>query len=628
MSNDADQDVGVGGIEGVRRILAAPEDIDLPDGMAAPHPDDADHPDADPYQGMEPDFGAGAAAGPSDADVFRETSKLPINDLGNGQRFVRHFGPDVICVPRVGWHVWDGSVWQVDPDMIATRRKAQRLSELVLAEVPYLTQSDEKMQQIAEERELQLERETLELQRDDEGKLSDVAQSRIKRIGVEIEAIGSLKLSLSKIRTAHRTFARSTGNTAKIKAALTEAEVPLAVRVEGLDTNPLDVNTTSGVMRFTVTPRRGTYPKVDMALIPHDRALRMTKIMTTGYDPSAHAVIFQKFLDRIMPDHDMQRFLQRWFGYSMLGLTNEQALAFFYGMGANGKSALTDLMAKLMGSYAATAKIESLTGQNRRSGGDATPDLISIVAARMVRASEPEKGVQWQEGLIKQLTGGEPILVRALNENFFEATPIFKLTIGGNHAPDIRGMDDGIWRRLMIVPFDVQIPKEERDPMIVQRMLEEGPGILNWLVEGAKSYLEGGLAPPAQVSQATDTLRQDADPYGKFLDEACVVSGDVADSISSRELMLCFMFWQMQRGETPFKERTISTNMKDHSRRWRSPKTGKQFVARETGRFNGYDGLRLTDIFARDWGLAPKDAAGRALTLGQAADPNRYGEDF
>jgi putative DNA primase/helicase len=320
----------------------------------------------------------------------------------------------------------------------------------------------------------------------------------------------------------------------------------------------------------------------------------------------------------------MQAFLQRWFGYSMLGLTNEQALAFFYGMGANGKSALTDLMAKLMGSYAATAKIESLTGQNRRSGGDATPDLINIVAARMVRASEPEKGVQWQEGLIKQLTGGEPILVRALNENFFEATPIFKLTIGGNHAPDIRGMDDGIWRRLMIVPFNVQIPKAERDPLIVQRMMAEAPGIMNWLIEGARSYLEAGLSPPAEVSKATDELRQDADPYGKFLDDACLVTGDQNDSISARELMLCFQFWQMRRGETPFKDRTVSVNMKDHSRRWRSPKTGKQFAARETGRFNGYDGLRLTEFFEDEWKKATKDQNGRAI--GTAASASARGD--
>ncbi|MGV8987801.1 MAG: DNA primase family protein [Cypionkella sp.] len=622
------------GLDDVRRVLSDVQDVDLPEGMTAPHPDadagaESGHPDEDPYQGMEPDL---MPDGPADGcgvnvDDLRKGSTMPINDLGNGQRFVLHFGPDVMFVPRVGWHVWDAKVWQVDPDMIATRRKAQRLSELVLAEVPYLILSDEKMRMIAQERELETERNELERQRDDDGKLSDDVQTRIKRIDHELGSIQSLKTSLSKIRTAYRTFARSTGNTAKIKAALTEAEVPLAKRVEDLDTQPLDVNTQTGVLRFSVTPRPGTYPLVEAACLDHDRAFRMTKIMAASYVPGAGAPIFQKFLDRIMPDPVMQAFLQRWFGYSMLGLTNEQALAFFYGMGANGKSALTDLMARLMGSYAATAKIESLTGQNRRSGGDATPDLINIVAARMVRASEPEKGVQWQEGLIKQLTGGEPILVRALNENFFEATPIFKLTIGGNHAPDIRGMDDGIWRRLMIVPFDVQIPKEERDPLIVQRMLEEGPGILNWLVEGALSYLEGGLAPPVQVSQATDTLRQDADPYGKFLDEACIITGDPQDSIASRELMLCFTFWQMQRGETPFKERTISLNMKDHSRRWRSPKSGRQFAARETGRFNGYDGLRLTDIFKRDWDTAPKATNGHAISLGDPAARYGFGDE-
>ena len=612
--------------EAVARILADAEDVDLPEGLGkAPHPDTGEdgRDDGDPGPGpedgdLEPDHGLDGedlppGLDPVDPDLLRKAAAFERNDLGNGQRLVLHFGEDLMFVPRVGWHVWDARVWQVDPDVIATRRKAQRLSELVLRETPFIVLSDEKMAAIAKGDALRGELAEAQAGRDEDGKLSDEAEAKVRRIEGELRTIEVLRASLSKIRTAHRTFARSSGNTAKIKAAMTEAEVPLARKVEHLDCNPLDVNTETCVLRFSVTPRPGTYPLVEMQAVPHDRALRMTKIMATGYDPDATAPIFHAFLDRIMPAPEMQKFLQRWFGYSMLGLTNEQALAFFYGMGANGKSALTDLIARLMGSYAATAKIESLTGQNRRSGGDATPDLINIVAARMVRASEPEKGVQWQEGLIKQLTGGEPILVRALNENFFEATPIFKLTIGGNHAPDIRGMDDGIWRRLMIVPFDVQIPKAERDPLIVTRMLEEGPGILNWMIEGAISFLELGLAPPVQVSAATDELRQDADPYGKFLDEACEVTGDDRDSITSRELMLAFMFWQMKRGETPFKERTISTNMKDHSRRWRSPRTGKQFAARETGRFVGYDGLKLSDIFRREWDLAPKDSSGRAL---------------
>jgi putative DNA primase/helicase len=616
--------------EAVARILAGAEDVDLPPelaGRSVPETDPQD-PGPDPEDmgyDREPDHGDGCDGdgpdGPT-ADALRKAAGFPINDLGNGQRFVLHFGEDVMYVPRVGWHVWDGRVWQVDPDMIATRKKAQRLSDLVLREVPYIVLSDEKMAAIARGDALREDLFALSKERGEDGKVPEEVDAKIRRIEGELRTIETLRASLSKIRTAHRTFARSTGNTAKIKAAMTEAEVPLARKVEDLDCNPLDVNTDSHVLRFTVTPRPGTYPQVEMQAIPHDRAFRMTKIMATGYDPDASAPIFHQFLNRIMPAEEMQKFLQRWFGYSMLGLTSEQALAFFYGMGANGKSALTDLIARLMGSYAATAKIESLTGQNRRSGGDATPDLIGIVAARMVRASEPEKGVQWQEGLIKQLTGGEPILVRALNENFFEATPIFKLTIGGNHAPDIRGMDDGIWRRLMIVPFDVQIPKAERDPLIVNRMLEEGPGILNWLIEGAIAYLEGGLAPPSQVSSATDELRQDADPYGKFLDEACEVTGHDRDSITSRELMLAFMYWQMRRGETPFKERTISTNMKDHSRRWRSPRTGKQFAARETGRFVGYDGLKLSDIFRKEWDAVPKDQTGRALATRSSDGPD------
>lgn len=628
------------GIDAVARILSAPEDVDLPESLSRPsapegEPDDPGPDESDLDRG-EPDFGGDGDGPPpptgADPDDLRAASALQRNDLGNGQRYVLHFGKDVMFVPRVGWHVWDGRVWQVDPDMIRARALAQRLPELVLAEVPFIVLSDENMAAIAKADALREELFQLSKETGDDGRVPDEVQGKMRRIEGELRTIETLRQSLSKIRTAHRTFARSTGNSGKIKAAMTEAEVPLAVKVEDLDLAPLDVNTDSCVLRFVVTPRPGTWPTVEVQTPPHDRALRMTKIMACAYDPDARAPIFQRFLDRIQPDPAMQAFLQRWFGYSMLGLTNEQALAFFYGMGANGKSALTDLMARLMGSYAATAKIESLTGQNRRSGGDATPDLISIVAARMVRASEPEKGVQWQEGLIKQLTGGEPILVRALNENFFETVPKFKLTIGGNHAPDIRGMDDGIWRRLMIVPFNVQIPKPDRDPVIVDRMLAEGPGILNWLVEGARAYLEAGLAPPAEVSQATDELRQDADPYGKFLDEACTVTGDDSDSITSRELMHCFMFWQMRRGETPFKERTISTNMKDHSRRWRSPKTGKQFTARETGRFTGYDGLTLTDIFKREWDAAPKDQTGRALSVGKGQDDDEdrgsYRGDF
>lgn len=130
-----------------------------------------------------------------------------------------------------------------------------------------------------------------------------------------------------------------------------------------------------------------------------------------------------RFLERIQPEPEMRAFLQRWFGYSLTGLTNEQKLVFLHGGGRNGKSTLVDLVAKMMGEYATSMPIETLTGSETRKGSDATPDLVRLPGARMVRASEPEKGVQFKEALIKLLTGGEPIMVRRMRRNSLKSIP-------------------------------------------------------------------------------------------------------------------------------------------------------------------------------------------------------------
>ncbi len=163
-----------------------------------------------------------------------------------------------------------------------------------------------------------------------------------------------------------------------------------------------------------------------------------------------------------------------------------QKLAFFHGGGANGKSVLVDLMARMFGDYSASARIESLTGKNKKSGSDSQPDLMPLIAARFVRTSEPEDGERLQEGLVKALTGGEPMMIRALYSDFIIFRPIFKLTISGNHLPEIRGGDDGIWRRVMLVNFPVQIPEKKRIPKeeLDEILWQERSGILNWLIQG------------------------------------------------------------------------------------------------------------------------------------------------
>lgn len=602
------------GLDKVRAVMAAQEEVDLPEGIDVPDPDEAGDPGPAPDD-RGPDDGSPAPPDADSDDPVRGCAHLPLNDFGNGQRFCHHFGQDVIWVPRVGWFVWSGRRWEKDPDEIEARRHAQKLGALIEQEVPHLVLDDWQMRQLGEGRELR--RRASEL--DDiialGGDEADAARAERSAMAPKLANFDNLNKILTSKRKDHRGFARTSGNTTRIQAAMTEASVGLARNLDLLDAAPLDVNCETGVLRFIVAggPDEGFSRTAEMQQMDHARDHLMTKMMPVTYDPLAKAPLFEAFLNRIQPDIEMRRFLQRWLGLSMTALTGEQKLCFFHGGGGNGKSVLVDLVARIMGDYASTAKIESLTGRNRRGGGDATPDMIPLVGARFVRASEPDEGEKLQEGLIKELTGGEPILVRALNKDFFEFHPLFKLTISGNHKPDIRGLDDGIWRRVLLVPFDVQIPKAERDASLGDKLWAERSGILNWMIEGLLAYLEGGLQEPATVLDATREYREQSDPVGLFLDSACVVTGDSTDSIPTKDLVLAFNFWMDQRGEGQWKDRTIALRLKDKSRAWRSAATGKGFTDRKSQGIMRYDGIRFSDVFRRD---LPIDTDGRVTWKG------------
>lgn len=608
-------------LDSVRDVLDAAEEVDAGLEGATDASDDAA-----PSVGVDlndaPAIGD-APAGP-DPLLLQESVRFPLNDFGNGRRFVLHFGQDVLWVPRVGWYSWDGRVWKIDPDRIAVRRLAQSVSGLIEAEIPHLTPSPEQMRLLSEEATVESAIAGLSGRRDEDGSPDPGAEAELKRLYARRTEIAGLRRRLTDLRREHRRFARTSGNSARIDALLTEGGIGLARPLEDLDANGLDVCCQNGVLRFSVLsdPESGMSPTAGVDLLEHARDHLLTKAVDAAFDPAATCPRFDAYLARVQPAAEMRRFLQRWFGYSMTALTGEQKLVFLYGAGANGKSVLVDLMARILADYAATAKIESLIGRNRRSGGDATPDLIPLVGARFVRASEPEEGERLQEAKIKELTGGEPILARGLNADFFEFLPRFKLTISGNHKPDIRGTDDGIWRRVLLVPWDVQIPKAERDPDLVAKLFEERDGILNWLVRGLLDYLEGGLQEPASVVEATAEYRADSDPVGTMLADATVVTGSEADFIAARDLIQAFQFWQDERGETPWGNRTVSLRLKEKAGRWRHPLSGRTYAASKSSQ-TGYRGIRLNDLF-RDRFDRRAQKPGSAAPSAMAGEPDDW----
>ncbi|MTH61430.1 DNA primase family protein [Paracoccus litorisediminis] len=586
----------------VRAVMQNAEDVDLPEGMG-------DFPDDDP--GIPDDYVPPPPPpedrGPDDDEPehpVSQASRQPLNDIGNGHRFRIHFGENILFVSQVGWFVWDGARWKRDPEISRDcspliRGRAHGMTDLIEQEVDFLQPSKRDRQLLIEERKLRTRRIEIEAIADFAG--NEELISELGEIGARLRAIdGALKTHKSLIGR-RMTHAKNAGNSGPMSNMIAEARVMLAHAVDEMDKGDLDVNTLSGVLRFTRVagdPANGMSPMADVELVAHDRGQLLTKVMQVVYDPDAKCPRFDEFLSQIQPNIEMRRFLQRWFGLSMSGL-DIQKLAFFHGGGANGKSVLVDLMAQMMGDYSATAKIESLTGKNKKSGSDSQPDLIPLIGARLVRTSEPEEGERLQEGLVKALTGGEPMMVRALYTDMITFQPIFKLTISGNHLPDIRGGDDGIWRRLMLVTFPVQIAEKKRIPKkeLDDLLWQERSGILNWLVQGLLDYLEGGLREPEEVSAATDGYRKDSDPIGTFLADATVVTGYERDFMTGKELNEAFNFWIEERGESRWGLRTVSLRMKAKADSFRHPDTQKTFAHGKSG-VTGYRGIRLSEEFA------------------------------
>ncbi|ORE90982.1 phage/plasmid primase, P4 family [Aurantimonas sp. 22II-16-19i] len=415
-----------------------------------------------------------------------------------------------------------------------------------------------------------------------------------------IAAMEEAKEAISGRMSSRFRHAKSAAGTTKINNMLTEAAPHCARLVGDLNRDRLALNCANGTLRFVQREDEESDPD-DPRFVwtlerhPHRQADYITKLVPFDSPPlssspsasslagpdgswQARAPHFDKFLKTVQPDPEMRAFLKRFFGYCLTGLTSEQCLVFFYGIGRNGKSTLTDLLSHVLDDYAVTLSIDSFAGDSRRGGAEATPDLARLPGARVVFAAEPEMGVKLKDALIKQLTGGEKMPVRRLHQDFFEVDPHFKIVLSGNHKPRIDDTSDGIWRRVHMVPFEVQIPKEAVDRALAGKLKREAEGVLAWALEGALEYLNYGLNPPAKVLAATQDYREESDPIGGFIRAACLVSGAEADMVTPGELFDAYSRWAVREGAAEFKQATFSKRFPDYAQKSWEGSDGKMHV--------------------------------------------------
>lgn len=280
----------------------------------------------------------------------------------------------------------------------------------------------------------------------------------------------------------------------------------ISVSVNDLDSDPWLLGTPNGMIDLT----KGSS-------ITPDRDKLITKSIGVDFDPTATCPEWGKFLDTVTGgDTELEGYLQTAVGYTLTGSNREQCLFFLHGKGSNGKGVFSETIKRLLGDYGQTAP-EVMFTKDRNQG--ASNDIARLAGCRLAIAAELEENVSFAESRIKALTGDDTISARFLFKELFDFRPSHHFWISGNHKPNIRGSDMGIWRRIRLLPFTVTIPDEKKDRRLVEKLESELPGILNWALEGCTRWQSEGLTTPRCVKLATDQYRAEEDVLGQFLEE-------------------------------------------------------------------------------------------------------------
>lgn len=431
---------------------------------------------------------------PEEEDEFAENNPFfRLSELGNAERIVYHHGKDIRYCNELGWLIWDGKRWVED--------------------------SKREIESIAAKTFRSLYKESKRAKEDDNKQLAKQTYEwaqKCERRSVRMNSILDTKPMVS-------------------------------VEKSELDNHKYLLNCDNGVINLETGK-----------LQAHNRSQLLTKISKVAYDDTKECPNWIKFLESIFTEdgvvqHEIIDFLQKAIGYTLTSDTSEQVMFFLYGTGRNGKSTFINTIQTILGDYGRQTGSDTFIKKHNDNG--INNDIARLDSARFVSAVESEEGQQLSESLVKQITGGERMSARFLRQEFFEFTPEFKVFFTTNNKPIIKGSDEGIWRRVRLIPFTVTIPKEKIDKYLPEKLAKEMPGILKWAVDGCMKWQKEGLGEPEAIKQATQTYREDMDILGPFLNEKCVINP--LAKVEAKDLYQEYRDWCFSNSEIELKNRAF-----------------------------------------------------------------------
>jgi len=345
----------------------------------------------------------------------------------------------------------------------------------------------------------------------------------------------------------------------------------MRVKEEDLDVSPWKLGT------------RGT--EIDLETLKPGEpnpASYLTRRLATTYDPDADCPRWKSFLQEIFcGNQELIDFIQVAVGYCLTGSTREQAMFVCVGEGANGKSTFLGTLYKMFGDYAASTPFATFDAKSRN---EQTNDLARLKGTRFVTIVETDEDSYLAEQKVKQATGDDPITCRFLHREFFEYYPQFKIWLAANRIPSIKGVDYGIRRRLIIIPFEAKFEGTQRDENLDKKLAKELPGILNWALEGTAKWKETNLHRqiPQRSLDITREYTEDVDHLGNWIKECLVTEAKDEGTAEIKEkaidLYRCYKIWMSERNHRPKALASWGRDMKSKDFRKKREATGVVYV--------------------------------------------------
>ncbi|MFI7069527.1 phage/plasmid primase, P4 family [Micromonospora sediminicola] len=418
-----------------------------------------------------------------------------LTEVASARRLKEHFeeaGSGVRFSPEAGFFILREGVWRADK-LDEVRTAAQDVAASIWAEAAELAEA-----------------------------LKEIARDGDKAEAKELGArIGKLKA-----------FAKAANSSKGIDAMVRELR---ALRGVAVDFEAFDKH------HHLLAVRNGVIDLRTGRLLPHNPDLLLTRRVDLDYDPEATAPRWEAFLREVFPYErhaGLPEYMARLVGYGITGETGEQCFVVHHGGGANGKSVYTDTLTEVFRELVVTTPFS--TFEEKASGGIPN-DLAALKGARLVFAAEGEQGRPMAEAVLKRVTGRDSISARFMRKEFFEFRPTFLLQLATNFRPQFRGQDEGLWRRVKLVPWERYFAPSERDHKLGDRLLAESVGILAWAVRGAVAWYRDGLQDPPVIRDATKEYRQTSDALAGFLPGVLVA--DEAGKVTAKVVWDGYRQW-------------------------------------------------------------------------------------